>query len=249
VLCDLEGRTHVEAAAALRCPVGTVAGRLSRARALLRDRLVRRGAVPVLVLSAASAPAGVVRAAVALADGGSAVRPVVASLTEGVLHAMSTAKWKMVAGVTAALFGLAGGAIAAYGSLQPTSTPTAPAPMPAPPADPPPKSDPAPKAKTNAELVQDAKDRFAEFERLKMLITEVELLNDRREISVAGQPGKEDAAALAKKVAELDRKIQALKDRQKYYADLFGVAPPSKLPQALKQIKEEMKKREDPKAP
>jgi hypothetical protein len=43
VLCDLEGQTHEEAARNLHCPVGTVKGRLFRARRLLRDRLGRRG--------------------------------------------------------------------------------------------------------------------------------------------------------------------------------------------------------------
>ena len=49
VLCYLEGRTNEEAANLLRWPVGTVKGRLSRARDLLRSRLTRRG----LALSAA----------------------------------------------------------------------------------------------------------------------------------------------------------------------------------------------------
>jgi hypothetical protein len=49
VLCYFEGRTNEEAAALLDWPVGTVKGRLSRARDLLRSRLLRRG----LVLSAA----------------------------------------------------------------------------------------------------------------------------------------------------------------------------------------------------
>jgi RNA polymerase sigma factor (sigma-70 family) len=49
VLCYLEGRTNEEVAAMLDWPVGTVKGRLSRARDLLRTRLTRRG----LALSAA----------------------------------------------------------------------------------------------------------------------------------------------------------------------------------------------------
>ncbi|MFO0893064.1 MAG: sigma-70 family RNA polymerase sigma factor [Isosphaeraceae bacterium] len=49
ILSYLEGRTNEEVASLLRWPVGTVKGRLSRARDLLRSRLLRRG----LVLSAA----------------------------------------------------------------------------------------------------------------------------------------------------------------------------------------------------
>ena len=45
VLCYFEGRTHAEAARLLKCPVGTVSIRLSRARELLRARLTRRGVV------------------------------------------------------------------------------------------------------------------------------------------------------------------------------------------------------------
>jgi RNA polymerase sigma factor (sigma-70 family) len=48
VLCYLEGKTNEEVAQMLTWPVGTVKGRLSRARNLLRSRLLRRG----LVLSA-----------------------------------------------------------------------------------------------------------------------------------------------------------------------------------------------------
>ena len=43
VLCYLEGKSNQEAAAQLRCPVGTIKGRLSRAREILRDRLSSRG--------------------------------------------------------------------------------------------------------------------------------------------------------------------------------------------------------------
>ena len=50
ILCDLEGLGHQEAALRLGWPIGTVSGRLSRARALLARRLTRWG----LVLSAGS---------------------------------------------------------------------------------------------------------------------------------------------------------------------------------------------------
>jgi len=43
VLCDLEGRTHQEAARFLGWPIGTVKSRQSKGRAQLRDRLSRRG--------------------------------------------------------------------------------------------------------------------------------------------------------------------------------------------------------------
>jgi RNA polymerase sigma factor (sigma-70 family) len=45
VLCYLEGKTTQEAAVLLQCPVGTVKGRLSRARDRLRVRFGRRGLV------------------------------------------------------------------------------------------------------------------------------------------------------------------------------------------------------------
>ena len=51
VLCYLEGLTHEGAADQLGWPVGTVRGRLSRARDLLRTRLARRGVSATAVLT------------------------------------------------------------------------------------------------------------------------------------------------------------------------------------------------------
>ncbi len=48
VLCDLEGRSHDEAARHLGWPVGTVKSRQARGRDRLRDRLARRGVAPSL---------------------------------------------------------------------------------------------------------------------------------------------------------------------------------------------------------
>ena len=65
VLSYLEGKTNEEVAAILQWPVGTVKGRLSRGRALLRSRLTRRGialstAALLLALSRETASAAVV---------------------------------------------------------------------------------------------------------------------------------------------------------------------------------------------
>jgi RNA polymerase sigma factor (sigma-70 family) len=134
VLCDLEGHTHAEAAKVLNWPVGSVSGRLSRAHALLRDRLTRRGlaapAAIAAVLSAVSAPARAVSAAAGLAAGSIPVPPAVSTLTEGVLSAMRTAKIQFVVAVVAVtgLLGLAGtGTVLALTRPGPAAVP-APAP-------------------------------------------------------------------------------------------------------------------------
>jgi RNA polymerase sigma factor (sigma-70 family) len=84
VLCYLEGRTNEEAAALLRCPIGTVKGRLSRARVLLHSRLTRRGvALSAVFLIARPSPEAVFAEVVPSVLSGTTIRAVVAFARDG----------------------------------------------------------------------------------------------------------------------------------------------------------------------
>ena len=120
VLCDLEGRTHEQAAHHLGCAVGTVKSRLARGRQRLRGRLVRRGVAPATAMAASSA-AGAARAAVPtrLAEStvvhaatAGAVPTSVSVITEGVLRAMFLRKVKLVMTAATVLAAIAAGAVA-----------------------------------------------------------------------------------------------------------------------------------------
>ncbi|WP_165226737.1 sigma-70 family RNA polymerase sigma factor [Aquisphaera insulae] len=106
VLCHLQGKTHEEAARALRCPIGTLSGRLSRARAMLRSRLERKGwrsaqDLSGLLLPACSrfvVPPGLVSVSVEMASGGASLVPTpVHRLTRGVLRTMFLDRCKRLA--------------------------------------------------------------------------------------------------------------------------------------------------------
>lgn len=112
VLCDLEGRTHEQAARHLGWPVGTVKSRLSRGRERLRDRLVRRGLAPgvspVVVAGVFKGPVvsvphalldATTTAAVRFAAIGTAARGPAVTLAEGVLRTMTMTQWWKVAAV------------------------------------------------------------------------------------------------------------------------------------------------------
>jgi RNA polymerase sigma factor (sigma-70 family) len=123
VYCYLESRTHEETARQLGWSKGTVAGRLARARELLRQRLARRGVALSAALLVAELSRGMATAALAgrvpllvqalrsLANGGPAlagmVSPGAIALAEGVIRQMfwTHVKWVLAVVVAACLIG------------------------------------------------------------------------------------------------------------------------------------------------
>jgi RNA polymerase sigma factor (sigma-70 family) len=102
ILCDLQGKTRREVAQELRCAEGTVASRLARGRALLAERLTRRGVTLSAGLCLTTpVSASLVASTVSLAVGRTTSGPVVA-LTEGIMRAMLLNKLKVVAVLLAA---------------------------------------------------------------------------------------------------------------------------------------------------
>ena len=116
VLCDLEGRTHEQAARALGWPVGTVKSRQARARDRLRASLTRRGVAPTLAIPAAwpvrgpSIPASLVDATTLAAVRTLSTRAIApgtaAALAREVVRAMMILRWTRTASALLA-FGLA----------------------------------------------------------------------------------------------------------------------------------------------
>jgi RNA polymerase sigma factor (sigma-70 family) len=130
VLCYLEGQTHDQAARQLGCPRTSLSSRLGRARALLHERLVRRGLVlstgllaTLLAEQAVSAqvPAVVMLSAIRAATAG-AISPGAAALAQGVLPTMSATK-VIVAAALAVVLTVSAVAALGPGDQAPASPP------------------------------------------------------------------------------------------------------------------------------
>lgn len=115
VLCDLEGVSQPDAAARLGCPLGSVSGRLCKARQRLLERLTARGIAPAAVVgvgltagSAGALPAKLfdaVKTFPATPTASGAVCALARVVTEG-----SAMRLKLAAAVVAAAIGITGGA-------------------------------------------------------------------------------------------------------------------------------------------
>lgn len=126
LLCDMEGKTHREAARVLGCPEGTLASRLTRGRRILAAKLSRRGfAVSAGALAmwmtqeAAAVPPALVDEVAALITGRAVASASVSTITQGVLKMMLISKLKTASAVILVLSSLALVAAAAVGQAPP----------------------------------------------------------------------------------------------------------------------------------
>jgi RNA polymerase sigma factor (sigma-70 family) len=133
LLCFFEGLTYAEAAHRTGWPVGTIAGQLARAKALLARRLSKRGvgvATVVLGVPAGTFIGTTTRAAVAFAvpvPNGAvvpSVEPSVIRLAEGALRTMSPLTWKLTAAAAALVCAVAVVTAGVLGFTAPPAPPT-----------------------------------------------------------------------------------------------------------------------------
>ena len=177
LLCFFEGLTHAEAARRTGLPVGTIAGRLARAKALLARRLTRRGAAlgaVALPVASGAFVGSTARAAAPFAAGGcvaSLVSPTVLSLARGAIRPMTTTILK----ATAAAVAVACAATATVWGFGP-----APAPVPLPVAPPAaPVATPAPPGAVKVPDRQaDARQRIRSANNLKQIMIAIHNYHD-----------------------------------------------------------------------
>ncbi|MBN9123022.1 MAG: sigma-70 family RNA polymerase sigma factor, partial [Planctomycetes bacterium] len=119
VLCDLQGVSQHDAAARLGCPLGSVSGRLCKARQRLLERLTARGVAPAAVVgvgltagAAGALPSRLFEAVKTFSATPAAASGVAAALARGLTEGVAM-RVKLTAAVTVvvAALGLTGGAV------------------------------------------------------------------------------------------------------------------------------------------
>jgi len=194
VMCDLRGETRKEAARQLGLPEGTLAGRLTRGRAMLAKRLGRYGltasgltlaAMLAQNVASASPPVSVVSSTIKtarlLAVGKAAAGVLssqVAALTEGVLRTMLVTKLKNATAVLLAV-GVLGTALGAGGwfwRTQAAEKPTAAQNTPTPPKEEPKAKPPVQEGRIPPDdPLQAARDRALVEEQRQTVIVDADL--------------------------------------------------------------------------
>lgn len=182
LLCFFEGLTHTEAARRTGWPVGTIAGRLARAKELLSRRLAKKGvgmAAVVLGLPAGGFVSSTAQAATTFATNKivPGVEPSVIQLAEGALKAMTGVTWKLTAAVVAVVC-VVSVVVAGMGGFTAPSVPAVPpVPPPAPPTVPV-AAAPVPENKPDGERIADARQRAHSQNNLKQILLAMLNYND-----------------------------------------------------------------------
>jgi RNA polymerase sigma factor (sigma-70 family) len=235
VLCDLEGRPYKEAAKQLGVPLGTLSGRLTRARALLARRLAGRGLIPGAAPLAGLAPASVPvpllvatrEAASALAAGSpilaAATSAKAAALTEGVLKTMLLNKLKTTGVLLALCVACAWGAAALWSAAG----------QPGPQADPSRTAEPASRLDGLWADLASADEAKATRAALALVATKdaVPFLKDRL------KPVKVDAKRVAQLIEQLDSDDFARREEAANELDYLGKFIKTDLERAAKDTK------------
>jgi hypothetical protein len=179
LLCFFEGLTHAEAARRIGWPVGSVAGRLARAKELLARRLSKKGvgvAAVMLGVPAGSFVGTTAQAAVAFAApvAGAVVLGVESSvlqLAEGTLKTMTTFTWKLTAAAAALVVAVSAVTAGVIGLTH--------VPVPVPPVEPPtvPIAAPVPKQPAAGRMA-DAKQRARSQNNLKQILIAIHGYHD-----------------------------------------------------------------------